>query len=169
MEKEKAPSITDVVPDKKDNISRSVKKVDDLFQTVQEFIDKYRQLVLESEKFIIGLTFIVGMFLSWVFSSCTSSIIILFSHKILIGIVITLATLLLISTKVVPLTFIAMIIVSIILGLAFGEVAIAWDSNTYKVVTNGICENPLKTRDFLSYVLGASSGVLYIGKRYKLF
>jgi len=153
----------------KDNIGKSIKTVDHAFQTGQEFIDTYRQLILANEKVISGVAFSFGVLLSWLLSSCTESITVMTSHKILIGIVFTLVSLLLISTKTMPLAYIATIFVSFIVGLGVGEVAIAWDSNTYMVVTVGACENPISMNVFLGYVVGVISGGLYIGKRYKLF
>ncbi len=167
--KKPVPGIKDLIPEDKDNIGKSVKKADDLFQTSQELIDKYRQIILENEKVILALTFIIGMSLAWLFSACTPVFVLMLSHKILIGVVVFFGCLLLISTNTIPLAYVAMIIVCLILGLGFGEIALAWDSNTYRVVTNGVCENPINAKDFLVYILGMITGMLFIGKRYKLF
>lgn len=168
MEKE-APGIKDIIPEKGDNIGKTIKKADHISLNFQNWIDTKREIILKNEVFVISLSFFIGGFLSWVFSECTTSIVFNTSHKVLIGVVIVMSVLLMISAKKIELAYAAMLIASIISGLLFGEIAISWDSTTYKVVTNGICESPVEIKDFLVYILGATSGMLYLGKRYKLF
>lgn len=163
------PGIKDLVPEKKDNIVKTIKKVDHYFLSFQESTDTWREKILKNEVFVISFSFGIGIFLAWVFSECTTTIIFTTSHRVLIAIVIVLATLLMISSKKVELAYAAMLIVSVISGLLFGEISLSWDSTTYEVITNGICKSPVEIRDFLVYVLGATSGMLYLGKRYKLF
>lgn len=167
MEKKEAPGIKDL--ETTDNIGKTIKKADHIFLSIQEATDKYREIILRNEYFVISFSFIVGMFMSWVFSICTDSIVFTTSHKVLIGMVVVLVLLLMISAKKIELYYAAMLFASIITGLLFGEVAIAWDSTTYMVVTNDICKSPVEIRDFGVYVLGATSGMLYLGKRNKLF
>jgi len=156
--------------DKKDTIGDGLKKADNLFQTTQESIDSYRQIILENEKVIISITFIIGVGIAWVFSSCTETIVLTAANKVLLGVIAFFATLLLISTKTIPLAYIAIIIISIIAGVGAGEITIAWDSNTYHAFgTIGVCENPIEVKDFLISLVSFLAGTIYIGKRYKLF
>lgn len=162
-EKEKEPLID------KDKISHTIKVVDDYIQTAQEFIVSCNTILLKNEKTVVGISFSAGLLIAWLVSSCTTMINITTSHIVLISLLIFVISLLLISTKILPLDLIAIMVVSTIFGWGSGEIIVAWDSNTWMVVANPGCENPLKARDFAISAVSFAGGCLYIGKRYKLF
>lgn len=164
MEKKEAPGIKNL--ETTDNIGKTIKKADHIFLSVQEATDKYRGIILGNEKFVVGLSFAIGMFISWVFSECTGSIVFTTLLKSLIAVIVVLAILLTISSKKIPLVYATILGASIISGILFGDISLAWDSTTYMVVTNDVCTPPLVMRDFLNILLGAFLGGIYIGKRF---